>query len=470
MEHGLPRDELTAAAPPAPARMDSMLRGALLESRQRWRDFVALAADLVFETDAEGRFAYLAPDQVLGFPAEALLHRPARSLLAAAGGADPFALRRAATGVKTWLRQQDGQALCFSLNLAPLTDALGRFAGLRGTARDITAAEQAAEAQALQLRRSGALEVLVRRVRQEVVAPRMLAATLEAMPAVLGCAGAAVLEFGAAGMPQVAHRYGEDPAPLLAAAALLDDTAPRFGPGPAGERLAVVPQPRRGEPHHALLAWRPAQAREFDAEEQALLVALSDLVFVALGNQALQQELEQQARTEALTGLLNRRAFLADLRRRLERREREGSLPGLGALLFIDLDNFKPINDLLGHEAGDAALVAVANLLRDLVRPTDLVARIGGDEFAIWLEEADAEAAAARAESLAWASAHTLPLMLRSGPSALTFSIGCAPLREGVAETPEQLMARADAAMYVAKRAGRNCWRSSEAALTEPRA
>jgi diguanylate cyclase (GGDEF)-like protein/PAS domain S-box-containing protein len=443
------------------ARLDGMLRAALLESRQRWRDFVTLVADLVFETDPEGRLTFVAPELVLGFPAEALLHRPARSLLATEGGEDPFARRRPAQGVKAWFRRADGEALCLALTLAPLSDAGGNFAGLRGVARDITAEERAAEAQAAQLRRASALEHLVRRVRREVLAPRMLTAALEALPAVLGCAGAAVLELTAAGLPVVAHRQGEDPSPLLASALTLHAAAASFGAGPEGEPLALVPQPIRGAPIYALLAWRRAGSRGFDDEERGLLVSLSDLVFVALGNQALQQELELQARTEALTGLLNRRAFLADLRRRLERRQREGAAP-LGALLFIDLDNFKPVNDLLGHEAGDAALVSVANLLRDLVRPTDLVGRIGGDEFAVWLEEADLDAAGARADQLAWASAHTLPLLLRSGPTAVTFSIGCAPLRSP-AETPEHLLAQADAAMYLAKRSGGNCWRLAAA-------
>ena len=445
-----------------PARLDARLRGALLESRQRWRDFVTLAADLVFETDAEGQFTFLAPDNVLGHPAEALLRRPARGLLVSSA-ADPFALRGPAQGMKAWLRRADGQAACFSFNLVPLADAAGRFAGLRGAARDVSAEEAAAEAQAMALRRAGALEVLVRRVRQEVLAPRMLAATLESLPPVLGCAGAVVLEFAADGTPQVALRHGADPAPLLAAARALEGPEARFGPGPGGEHLAVIPQPMRSEPRHALLAWRLPGARGFDAEERSLMVSLTDLVFVALGNQALQRELEMQARTEALTGLLNRRAFLADLRRRLDRHGHAGGGGPAGALLFIDLDNFKPINDLLGHEAGDAALVAVANLLRDMVRPVDLVARIGGDEFAIWLEAVDAEAAASRAEALSWAGGHTLPLLLRSGPAALTFSIGCAPSLPGQAETPEQLIARADAAMYMAKRGGRNCWRMAEA-------
>ena len=119
--------DVIPSGPATPAaRLDSRLRGALLESRQRWRDFVTLAADLVFETDADGLLTFLAPDQLLGRPAETLLHRPARDLLVP-GGADPFALRSATRGMRAWMRRPDGQAACFSFNLAPLSDALGRF-------------------------------------------------------------------------------------------------------------------------------------------------------------------------------------------------------------------------------------------------------------------------------------------------------------------------------------------------------
>jgi diguanylate cyclase (GGDEF)-like protein len=301
---------------------------------------------------------------------------------------------------------------------------------------------------------------MVRRVRQEVLAPRMLTAMLESLLPALGCVGAAVLECQACGGLLVSAWHGADPTPLLAALQpLLATEAPRFLPGPAGEHLALLPQPRRATPRHALLAWRAAGGREFDADDRHLLASLADPTFVALGNQALQRELELQARTEGLTGLLNRRAFLKDLRRTLDRlaqAPQEEHRPG-GALLFIDLDNFKPINDLLGHEAGDAALVAVAGLLREMVRPTDLVARIGGDEFALWLHGADAPAAADRAAAICGAATTLLPVQLRSGATALTFSIGCA-LPGHPAETPEALLARADAAMYVAKRAGRNAW------------
>ncbi|MDO9712022.1 sensor domain-containing diguanylate cyclase [Paracraurococcus lichenis] len=432
--------------------------GALLESRQRWRDFASLALDLAFETDAEGRLTFLAPDAPLGWAAEDLLGRPGRDLLAAPEP-DPFALRAPARGLRAWLKQADGGCRCLSLSVAPLTDGAGRFAGLRGCGRDITEEALATEAQATALRRAEALQTLVRRIRRRVLAPQMLAAMLEALETALGCTGAAVLEWRPAGGTRVTHQRGADPAPLLAAAAPhAFQPRARFFQGPGGESMALLPHAPGTEPWHALLAWRAAGQQPFDADDQHMLVALSDLLFVVLGNHALQQRLERQARTDGLTGLLNRRAFLDDLTRRLHRlaSDAAGAAGARGALVFIDLDNFKPINDRLGHEAGDAALVAIAALLRRLTRPTDIAARFGGDEFALWLDGADAEGAASRAAALCEA-AGTLGSP-GGGIPPISFSIGCAIRRPGAVETPETLIARADGAMYAAKRAGRNRW------------
>jgi len=451
---------------PDPPAIEPTLQAALMESRQRWRDFAVLAADLVFETDALGRFTYYAPDPMLGWPAGALIGQQARLLLAHPDP-DPFMTAAPMRDLRVWLRHADASATCHSLAIAPMTDADGQFLGMRGTARDVTAETAEAESQAAAIRRAEALEMLVRRVRQEVLAPRMLAASLEALPAALGCAGAAVLEIGPGGRPQVAHRHGADPTallPLLPPLAELHQAL--FLAGPEGESLVVLPYRQR----HALLAWRGSEARGFDGDDRHLLVSLADLVFVALGNQTLQRELEQQARTDALTGLLNRRAFLEDLERRLARPAAETRRAHRGgALLFIDLDNFKPINDRFGHEAGDAALIGVARLLRTTVRPTDLVARIGGDEFAVWLQDADRASTTARATALCEAAA-SLPSAADCNDLPLRFSIGCAMHSTTTTETPDELVARADAAMYASKRGGRNRWTLAGAAPAAPAA
>ena len=136
--------------------------GALIESRQRWRDLVGLAADLAFETDAEGRLTFLAPEVVLGWPAIALLGRsPLEEGLLARPEPDPFALRVPARDVRAWLRRPGGEDACLSFTVAPLHGPDGAFLGLRGVGRDVTAEIAEAEAQAAALRRALAVQTLV---------------------------------------------------------------------------------------------------------------------------------------------------------------------------------------------------------------------------------------------------------------------------------------------------------------------
>ncbi|HEY5300217.1 MAG TPA: GGDEF domain-containing protein, partial [Acetobacteraceae bacterium] len=180
-------------------------------------------------------------------------------------------------------------------------------------------------------------------------------------------------------------------------------------------------------------------------------------VRVVLEHEAIQHEMASQARTDPLTGLLNRRAFLEELPRHIDRLERDG-MPG--TLMFADLDNFKSVNDRLGHDVGDQMLCAAADLLRRTFRPTDLVARLGGDEFAIWLNGADHMTAAERAERLR-VEGPRLFAELTDDASPVGFSIGIAPRRSGGGEEIDAVMRRADLAMYEVKRSGRGHWRVS---------
>ena len=127
--------------------------------------------------------------------------------------------------------------------------------------------------------------------------------------------------------------------------------------------------------------------------------------------------------------------------------------------MFIDLDRLKPLNDQLGHEAGDAALILTSTILRRMVRPSDLVARLGGDEFALWLDGFDGLTAAERAEHLRL----TFPLEAAEfalpGQQGLTMSIGIACRQPGEGEELEDIIQRADLAMYEVKRDGGGHWR-----------
>lgn len=155
---------------------------------------------------------------------------------------------------------------------------------------------------------------------------------------------------------------------------------------------------------------------------------------------ALEAELAQLAELadrDTLTPLPNRRVFLRALERAIARVARHG-VPT--ALLFADLDRLKEINDRHGHGAGDAALLKVAMLLRQNVRGTDLVARIGGDEFALLLDYVGEDAARAKAAALA------ADIARAEGRLPVSISIGVAALRPG--DSAETAMARADADMY----------------------
>jgi diguanylate cyclase (GGDEF)-like protein len=151
---------------------------------------------------------------------------------------------------------------------------------------------------------------------------------------------------------------------------------------------------------------------------------------------------------DALTGLFNRRAWTDAADRRLA----DSRTPGM-ALLFLDLDNFKTLNDQHGHAAGDAALRAVANALRDELRPGDLFGRFGGEEFVALLDRIDHDDALRVASRLCLRiNRLAIPVDRRRTP--LTVSVGVAPLR--TQDTLATLVDRADSAMYAAKATGRN--------------
>jgi diguanylate cyclase (GGDEF)-like protein len=159
--------------------------------------------------------------------------------------------------------------------------------------------------------------------------------------------------------------------------------------------------------------------------------------------------LRHQAMHDSLTGLGNRDLFLERLTAQLRRRDR-GIRP---AVLFVDLDEFKSINDTLGHAAGDAVLREVAARLRTAIRPSDLAARLSGDEFAVLLEDGrDIGGVMGVAERIIDAVGR--PIELESGWASTSASVGLAVARRGL-ETAEELLHEADVAMYGAKGRGK---------------
>ena len=446
-----------------PAQPDGRaLRHALMESRQRWRQFGAIATDMAFETDTLGHITFIAPDTVLGWAAADLLGRPACWLMADDAGPDPFSVQSHTTRRHIWLRTRSGEQACMALTTVPMLDEAGRSRGLRGIAVNVTEQERADAASTAALRRGDVLDHILAHMRLEVLAPRMMEAVLnDALPA-LGCNGVAVVDL----------LLGEDPVPILyAEGAALPGLGPilplllaagedtRCFGLPDGTQLLSCRCSTRFGDRAALLSWRSPGARVWNTDDQALANSVTAIVRIVLEHEAIQRELARQARTDPLTGLLNRRAFLEETTRRIDRLERDAKS---GTLLFIDLDRLKQLNDRAGHDAGDSALLLTASLLQRTFRPSDLIARLGGDEFAAWLDGADSLTAAERAEDLRLAAPGEFAHLTAGEPVGMSMSIGIAMREPGTAETLENLIQRADAAMYEVKRNGGGQWRVSQ--------
>ena len=233
-----------------------------------------------------------------------------------------------------------------------------------------------------------------------------------------------------------AHRF-------TATAALL------FAGGHLGRALAHLAHPR-------MLAGATASlSNSFYLALGTVALPVLTIGAVMMVHERMLAQAEDMANRDYLTGAWNRRALFRVADRELQRARRTGRPL---SLLVLDVDHFKRINDLHGHAQGDRVLVDLTAQAGAIIRRFDLFARLGGEEFALLLPEADADAALHAAHRLRQAMQRTLPES--SGAIAYTVSIGVATLREE--ESFSALLGRADVALYAAKEAGRNTVRMAE--------
>lgn len=221
---------------------------------------------------------------------------------------------------------------------------------------------------------------------------------------------------------------------------------PKGKPGRAvGTRTVRKPGGRATVRQERAVARESAVARPKRSNAVLLAAEIERLELELLAARQQVAALEARADVDPLTALPNRRAFERELGRSLAYAKRHGAA---AALLFLDLDDFKHINDRHGHSAGDAMLRAVAEALGCQVRESDIVARIGGDEFALLLWNCDAESALAKARALEGAVGRATAIY---AGSALTVgaSVGVALLLPS--DRPADTIDRADRAMYARK-------------------
>ena len=439
-----------------PLDFEKALRRSLIDSRQRYKDLVEIASDFIWETDTEGRFNFVSPLGALDWPASEVIGRPVSEFLAGDTAEAPavFRARVPSKDGDVWFRRADGTNDCLTVAAVPLVDGVGTWLGARGLCRRITEEWRRDRDAAHGHLRDRLVTHLARTIGDEIDPQRALAAAASATGLALSASGAAVCRGeGADDLVVAAHWGGEPGAGLLTAARRV------FAGG------SEKSDERTSDGHHAMLCvtrfhgagngvailWRPHDLGGFTAEDRTILDAVADPFGVAIALLARHETTIALARTDPLTGLLNRRGFSEEVALRMTRLA-HSARPA--CLVYVDLDNFKLVNDANGHEAGDAALVALSRILRASSRASDVVARLGGDEFVMWLDGIGAAAAERRAEGLI---AACKPLAGLSGDKVrpLGVSLGLAVYDLARTETPEALLARADAAMYRIKQQGK---------------
>ncbi len=433
--------------------LDRNLREALIESRQRYKDLVETASDFVWETAADGAFTFVSSKGALGFEADELLGKDPANLLFNVAETEfslPFRATREREEVELWFRDAGGNAACLSISARPLFDETGAWQGARGACRDITEARMHQMDLARFQNREHLLLFLVRTIRDEVEPNAMFARAAAAITRAANADGCRIVTVAEDAEFVIGAEFGNPPSFATEEAALSDP-----------ERVFPV---EFEKPCHGLLfpthygelrngavsLWRKAQP--FGKDELELLASVVDQLGIANEQIAIHQRLLRLSTTDELTGLLNRRAFHEKLDRRFAR-VTKGSEKS--TLFYLDLDNFKQTNDRGGHSAGDAALRKVSEILFHNTRSVDLVARHGGDEFAIWLENTNARAAEEKARAILKDS-KALAELSGGADCPLGFSIGIAVFDPDHPEELNVLLGRADAAMYEAKQRGKS--------------
>ena len=228
------------------------------------------------------------------------------------------------------------------------------------------------------------------------------------------------------------------------------------GPGePAGAPFVAMPLMSSGRVVGVLLLWDRDGDEDFTEADLALLRTFTSQATVAVDNVLLHEEARRLSVTDAMTGLTNYRGFTVAVGKEIERAARFGRPL---ALLLLDLDHFKLVNDVWGHQRGDAVLVELAARVRGQVRDVDTPARYGGEEFVVVLPETDQAGAAHAAERIRAAVRRRPFGDAGEPPIDVTVSIGIAVFPDH-GTTSTTLLRRADEALYAAKAGGRDGWR-----------
>ncbi len=438
------------------------LINALVASRGLYKDLVECSSEFAWETDRNGRFNYVSPRGYLGYSAKDLEGRLAIDFRHANQGPEapfPFTSSEPWDDAEVWYQRSNGDAACLLVSSVPLFNDDNEWIGGRGVCRDISQARARDQALAQAQNREDLINKIADVIRGELDPSRMLPRAAFLIASTLYAAQAWFLRSNGNGLLVPILALGERGDKAIDEAIAGSIAAVQTGRGFRPDIVFETDQYRglaylsdyHGEVNGAICIARPASAQPFAEEDRAIMSEIAKHLGMAVAQLSYQEQLAHMSRVDDLTGLGNRRAFNEDVGRRLSHLRRHRRR---GAILFIDLDNFKTVNDHLGHDKGDELLRRIGEKISGNIRVGDIAARLGGDEFVIWLEETGPRGAEAKAHrllhDLEFASDYTV-----DPARPISMSIGVAVSDYKINQSVADLIRRADHAMYQVKRAGK---------------
>ena len=431
---------------------------ALVASRELFKDLVSCSSDFAWETDQHGIFTYVSKDGALGFGPADLIGTSAKVLLMLSDDSPyPFDACHPVEDYELWVRTANGEEVFCRICCKPvLMD--NAVVAIRGVCRDITEEYKHKVELKRRRRREKLLQGIVDALRTEFNTRRLLRTAAKLPKKALNADYCWVFTTDDRGSMQLAMAYPDTNEELklkvkdvfVQACKLAEDNLHVEAAGKSFDLIADFTQ-FRGAVNGAIVMARNNDHSGWTGDERQVVNSVSAHLGIAFHQIKEREILERLSRLDDVTGLRNRRAFIEDLEKRLAHTSRYRRS---GVLAFVDVDNFKSVNDILGHKVGDNVLCAMAQILEDGQRAGDMAARIGGDEFVVWLEETD-ECGSTNWAQRVLAACTKLDEITQGKTPLITVSIGLAAHTPHDPNDVDTLMQRADSAMYSAKKSGK---------------
>ncbi|MEO1248657.1 MAG: diguanylate cyclase, partial [Pseudomonadota bacterium] len=439
------------------------LNQALAESRQRFRELTEMAVDFAWETDAAGFLAYVSAAGALGHAPRDLIGRPAARLLAETlnEGTSPFEAKMEIQARDIWMVRADGEMVTQTVWARPIFGTDGGWTGARGVCRDVSRSRRLEQQIARAQMRERLLSHILLSMRDELRPEKSLATAAQATAHAIAADGAvifrhtgdgigepiasfAVLEFGSETNDMLARCL-----PDLLTVGETSSSEPVKVRHEGIEVMAAVSL-FRGRSVGLLAVWRRCHGDSeiciWDVDDGHVIQSVADQLGLAHEQMTHYEKLEDLAQRDGLTGLFNRRTLLE----RVGRDYSASRANQMQAIAYVDIDNFKGVNDRYGHQEGDSIIRSVAEMITELTGPNDICARIGGDEFVIWLGDTDTGFINRLAQEIQQGGREIAGRYTDVSPPGL--SVGIAIRDRNSDETLECMIARADRSMYEAKR------------------